>query len=101
MRIQSTILALAAATLALPAMASESSGSTVSVRYNDLNLATQAGQDELERRLDRAARTVCGLDETRTGTRLPSANARSCYREARVTLNQRFAALVKDRATGG
>jgi UrcA family protein len=101
MRIQSTILALAAAALAVPAIAADGAGSTVSVRYNDLNLATKAGQEELDRRLERAARNVCGLDAVRTGTRLPSAEARRCYREARATLDKQFASLVRYDARGG
>jgi UrcA family protein len=101
MRIQSTILALAAATLAVPAIAADDAGSAVSVRYNDLNLASKAGQEELDRRLERAARSVCGLDAIRTGTRLRSAEARRCYREARATLDKQFASLVSNDARGG
>ena len=103
MRIRSTILALAAAAVALtvPAAATEAESNSVGVRYSDLNLASKAGQDELDRRLDRAARNVCGMDGIRTGTRLASAESRRCYREARVTLDKQFAALVKERAAGG
>lgn len=101
MRIQSTILALAAVALAVPAAASEAGAVSVGVRYNDLNLATKAGQDELDRRLDRAARSVCGMDRITVGTRLASAESRRCYREARTSLDKRFAALVENRASGG
>lgn len=101
MRIRSTILALAAVALAIPAAATEADAGSVGVRYNDLNLASKAGQEELDRRLDRAARSVCGMDAVRTGTRLASADSRRCYREARVALDKQFAALVKDSAAGG
>ena len=101
MRIQSTILALAAAALAVPAIAAEDSGSAVVVSYGDLDLASKAGQEELDRRLERAARSVCGLDADRTGTRLPSADARRCYREARADLDKQFASLVRADVRGG
>lgn len=36
------------------------------VHYDDLDLATQAGVDTLNRRVDHAVRTVCGVDRAQT-----------------------------------
>lgn len=53
--------ALAALTVTLPVEA-VANGQPLSenVHYGDLNLATQAGIDALDRRLDRAVKRVCG-----------------------------------------
>lgn len=94
-----TIAAIAAATLALstaPAFAG-----SVSVNYKDLDLSTPAGQAELDHRLDRAAREVCGMDEIQTGTRIPSRSARKCYKNAREKLDERIAMLVARERKGG
>ena len=76
------VIALAATVgiLALPDAAS--AGSSVTVRYADLDLSTVAGQQKLERRIARAASQVCGLDEVTTGSRVPSTEASACYRQA-------------------
>jgi UrcA family protein len=101
MQIKSIALALAAASVALPAAAADAPRVSVRVEYSDLDLATPAGQEELERRLDRAARTICGVDNVKTGTRLPSSWARRCMREARIDLDRQFAALIERHSSGG
>lgn len=101
MPIKSIALALVAASIAVPAIAADVPRVSVRVEYSDLDLATTAGQEELERRLDRAASTICGVDELKTGTRLPSAWARRCMREARVNLDRQFATLIKRHSSGG
>jgi UrcA family protein len=53
-----------ALTLASPAFAQEAT-----VRYADLDLSSTAGQAELERRIENAARQVC-RSEPITGTRI-------------------------------
>ena len=61
MSIRIISLALAAtAAFAVPA-AAETQTTTRGVQYKDLDLATEAGQKELENRLDSAAREVCGV----------------------------------------
>ena len=83
--------ALGAATVfAVPAAAQ----STVAVKYADLDLTTSAGQARLERRIDRAVREVCGMDETNVGTRLPSDEAEQCYAETKVRIQAQVAAMV-------
>lgn len=53
--------ALAALAATLPSSAFAGNGApTEKVPYGDLNLATQAGVETLDRRLDRAVQRVCG-----------------------------------------
>lgn len=102
MRIQSLALALsAAAALSVPAMAADDQPNRTSVRYHDLDLSTEAGQKELDRRLDKAARQVCGMNAATTGSRVASRDARDCYRQARTTLDRQFAAVVNRETRGG
>ena len=100
---QSLALALAAAaTLSAPAaFAAPAEGAAVAVQYSDLDLGTEKGQKTLERRLDAAARTVCGMDETTTGSRLVNGEARSCYKSARQQLAEQFAELTSNTRRGG
>lgn len=83
-----------------PALAAATESASVAVPYRDLDLASEAGQAELDRRIDRAARHVCGLDQQRTGTRLRASESRKCYREARQALDTRMAEVVRGRAVG-
>ncbi len=67
---------------ALPDAASaDSTGQSVTVRFADLDLSTAVGQQKLERRIERAARQVCALDDVTTGTRVPSGEASACYHQ--------------------
>ena len=61
MRILSTALVLAAASLAVPAAAGEASKGRASVSYSDLDLDTEAGRVELGKRFEQAARDMCGV----------------------------------------
>ena len=90
--------ALGAATLlAAPAAAAPSVG----VKYADLDLSTRAGQQKLERRIDSAARSVCGMDEIRTGRFTPSTAQRQCYAEAKESVHQQVAeTIARDRSRG-
>ncbi len=92
-------LALAtAALLATPLAASAQTTvqRTVGVTYTDLDLTTEAGRAELERRIDNAARSACAIGETDLGTRLLTREKRACYRDARAQLDQRFAQVIAD-----
>ena len=102
MRMQSLALAFAAAVLAVPALAADEAPS-VGVRYGDLDLASASGQRQLDLRLERAVREVCGMNEKATGSHLRSQNSRECYREARRDLDRQYAELVsrKSPAAGG
>lgn len=73
----------------------------IAVRHADLDLATVAGQRALERRIARAARTICGMDEQVTGTRLSSPEATACYQRAQRDVRQRVAAAIETSQRGG
>lgn len=84
------LLALALATgtaMAAPVMANDAPP-TVGVEFADLNLATESGQSQLARRIEAAAREVCGIQQVRTGTMLQSKAARTCYTEAKANLER-------------
>lgn len=103
MRLRFIPLALAAAaTFVAPAVAvaAPEQTATTGVRYKDLDLNTEAGQKELEARLDKAAREVCGMDDISTGTRVSSRGARDCYRDARQQLGDQVSRLAKADAAG-
>jgi len=101
MKMQSLALALAATVLAVPAAATEDEAPSVAVHYSDLDLTSAAGQRQLDLRLERAAREVCGVDEKVVGSHLRSRHSRDCYREARRHLDQEFAQLVSRKSAGG
>lgn len=62
-----TLLGVAATATMLAAPASaQMEPRSKAVRYSDLDLATQAGVDSLNRRVNYAVRTVCGVDQART-----------------------------------
>ncbi|AKM09559.1 UrcA family protein [Croceicoccus naphthovorans] len=96
MKTVSIIAAAAGLAIAAPAFAE-----SVSVEYSDLNLSTEAGQKELDRRLNNAARQVCGMDQKLTGTRVPSRESRECYKNARAQFEQSIAAVTAKEARGG
>ena len=100
MRMQSLALALATAVLAVPAAAADQAPS-VAVHYGDLNLTSEDGQRQLDLRLERAAREVCGVNEKATGSHLTSQHSRVCYREARRELDQQYAEVVSRKSAAG
>ena len=91
------IAAAFAALIAAPPVLAE----TAAVTYQDLDLSTQQGRDELDNRIDAAAKKVCGFGEVRTGSRMISGDSRNCYKQARKELEQRIAALRQKKAAGG
>lgn len=71
------------------------------VRYDDLNLAAEKGQKALDRRIDAAARTFCGVGAQQTGSRIKPATAQ-CFRDARAAAREQMASLVgKTSGKGG
>lgn len=91
--------AIGLAVTATPAIAGGDKNAMV-VKYDDLNLNSKAGQEHLERRIDAAAKKVCGISE-RTGTRLQSGKAQRCYQKAKAQANAAFASVVEDSRRGG
>jgi UrcA family protein len=100
MKMQSLALALAAAVVAVPAAAREETQS-VKVHYGDLDLTSVEGQQQLDIRLERAARKVCRVGEPVTGSYLLSRASRECYSEARRGLDLQYAQLVSRKSTAG
>lgn len=85
---------------AAPVHAADQQAATVEVRYSDLNLSTEEGQRTLERRLNRAAEEVCGIDH-RSGAALQSNESRQCYTETVRSFDRQVAALIESEARGG
>ena len=99
-------LALASATIALaftasPALANTYETQTMTVETADLNLATPEGQARLDRRIESAARDVCGANVALSGTRIPSPKIGDCVAAARASAKKQVAALVEDQRRGG
>ena len=96
-----TFAALAALSLSAPAAANAAEEQTIMVEYKDLNLTSEKGQRILERRINTAAREVCGLNDVPTGSRIVRPESRACYAKAMSGAMTRYAALVADRQLGG
>ncbi len=94
-----TTLALFAA-IGLAASAAPASAGGIRIAFDDLNLNSEAGQKTLARRIDKAAREVCGY-VAHTGSRIKSSEARTCYEQAKIQANAQFALILEDSAKGG
>ena len=99
-------LALAAAALGLvctsaPAFASPVETMTIKVNLADINLATASGQKLLDRRIERAVRTVCRAQDLTTGSPVLTQEKRACLTKARADARQQLAAITGDRQRGG
>lgn len=92
------ILAAAAAVLgaatAFAAPAAAETPTSVAVKYSDLDLATSAGQARLERRIDSAARSACGMGEIRTGRFTPTTAQRQCYATTKSNVHDQVAEMI-------
>lgn len=98
-KIANTTTAIAAAAICTAALFATPAAyaKSVKVSYADLDLTTAAGQKALASRLNRAARSACGMDEVRTGTLLPSADVLQCYEQARAKSKERMAEAIADK----
>lgn len=94
-------LALSGAALAPAALAADAEQRTVTVSHTDLDLTTEEGLAELDRRIDRAAEQACGFNDTTLGTRTRTREARDCYRQAKRQLERQFAEVVSNAQRGG
>ncbi|WAT17170.1 UrcA family protein [Aurantiacibacter sp. MUD11] len=95
-------LALAATGLVFaPAVSAAEDFRTVGVTHTDLDLTTEDGKAELERRIDRASKQVCGMDEAQVGTLLQTRQQRRCYRETKREFDRHFAEVIEDAQRGG
>jgi len=95
-------LVVALATSIAPAAAQSAQAlPSKSISFSDLDLSTDAGQRRLAARIDRAARTICGMDRTVTGTRIASREAMACYHQALSSTRERVAQAVARTTQGG
>ena len=86
--------AIGALGLAAPASASPAGAAATvqQVSYRDLNLLSADGQDELQRRVDKAAARVCIFEAD--GSLRESRNHGQCYRETRQQVAVQVAELI-------
>jgi UrcA family protein len=90
-------LALAAALAIVPA-AAVAAPQSVEVKYDDLDLSTSKGQAQLDKRIERAAKSVCTRHGIVTGSIRSTTLDPDCYHDAVGKLKDRLAALgVRDR----
>ena len=94
---------LAAGGIAAPAMAGEAPTieKTRGVKYADLDLSTQEGQDRLRARMNAAARQVCGYSEIQVGTTFPDRHSRQCYKETREGFEREVARATERQENRG
>lgn len=90
-----------AGTAVTPALADDALHTKVQVRYDDLNLGTPEGQKQLDRRVEKAVRTVCRTTSVSSGTRLMSQDALACLARARSEAKQQVAAVLRNEQRGG
>ncbi|MBH0111361.1 UrcA family protein [Novosphingobium sp. YJ-S2-02] len=83
---------IATAGIAAPAQAQEK----MLVDYTDLDLTTADGQKTLERRLVKAARKVCKMDEHGPNSLIPATSSRTCYRNATEKAQGQMAVVIEN-----
>ena len=101
----STIAPLAAAcglVLATSAAPLAAQVVSVDVAYADLDLTSPQGQSALAKRIDSAARHICGDGQQRSGTRIiDNAKMRVCVAEVKARAATQVAAVMRERQLGG
>lgn len=88
-----TILAGAASLAALASLPA-AAGTAAALEWKDLDLSTEAGRSELDRRIDTAAAQAC-QGRTVTGTLIARAPTNSCLKEARAQFQSKIAARTR------
>jgi UrcA family protein len=99
-----TAAVFAAAVAVAPAVsAAETGGRTFSVKYHDLDLSTPDGRIKLQRRIERAVKTVCApVDEKQLKLVLESRACREATLASTDTgLRQAIAFAERNRHVGG
>jgi len=74
---------------------------TTGVTHQDLDLSTEQGRAELNRRIDDAAKQVCGMNERSLGSNIATRESRECYRTAKRDLERHFAEVLAERGSAG
>ncbi|MCK0129721.1 UrcA family protein [Erythrobacter sp. F6033] len=93
--------AIGLAVTAVPAFAGPTDVPVEKVSTAGLDLDTPAGQKMLDQRIDRAARSVCRVNEVRTGSRLKSVEARACVSKARASAKRQITSIIENERLGG
>lgn len=89
-------------TAAVPTTASaREAGPSASISFADLDLMSEAGQKTLERRIEKTARAICGLDQVTTGSRMASRSQRACYDHALQSTRTQVAVAIASSNKGG
>ena len=91
---------MGAASVATPALASNTVTKTIKVSVDGLDLNTISGQETLEKRVEFAAKRVCGYSDIRTDARLRR-DAQKCMAKARAGAAKQMAAIIEDQRRGG
>lgn len=95
-RFAMTLAALGLAGTAIsPAFANTSETMTVQVPYDDINLASPEGQKQLDRRVDKAVRSVCRVQSQSSGSRILSLDAKACLAKARANVRQQVTTVTQ------
>lgn len=83
------------------AAATAGTGQSATIEFADLDLMSEAGQKKLERRIEKTARAVCGMDAVTTGSRMVSRSQRECYDQALRSARSQVAAAIENSRKGG
>jgi len=94
---------IGAAMLSAPASAGITSEEAIRavVDASEFDLTTPTGLSQLNRKIERVAREVCGLDEINRGRQFAAGPAKACYRDAMAAANRRVAELARKEGLGG
>jgi len=93
---------IGAAMLSAPASAATSEEVVrAAIDASEFDLTTPTGLSQLNRKIERVAREVCGLDEINRGRQFAPGPAKACYRDAMAAANRRVAELTRKEGLGG
>ncbi|MGB7419813.1 MAG: UrcA family protein [Erythrobacter sp.] len=98
-----TLASIALAPLALavaPGSAADAQHKSIQISTDDLDLSTAKGQRTLDRRIEKAARSVCDAGHSRTGTRIRSTSVSKCLDVARNSVREQVAARIESQSRG-
>ena len=97
-----TVIGALAVAVTVPAAAAPAMDyETRVVRYDDLDLASSTGFDQLEKRIDVAARAVCGARAGMLVSPSELALTRACMVQAKAKAAKQVAALQPQATRGG
>lgn len=98
----SAAAALGLALAAAPTLANAPKQRMATITTSDIDLATPKGHKELNRRIDRAVRSVCQINNLAAGSRTLTHEAHTCIAKARTSAQSQVARIMaaKDRTRG-